>query len=204
MLMRLVISGPASGVIGHPLVASEAMLKQTQVPAFRIAAVADSSTQEEILRVEIVTLGLIRGDPVSDLSGQLGHDHFIGIDDQHPVVPERDIFESPVFLLGVTSAELKLDDGGPEPGCNMGGFVAALAVDDEDLVRPRECRKAAPEVLGLVLDGYDHTDRCFESTAARAHRSDYGRLLEQLIGKGHVHRLHEEFVVSPGWSHRST
>src|SRR5271165_7099272 len=197
MLMRLVISGPAPGVIGHDLVASEAMLKQAQVPAFRIAAVADSSTQEEILRVEIVTLGLIHGDPVSDLSGQLGHDHFIGIDDQHPVVPERDIFESPGFLFGVASAELELDDGGPEPGCNLGGFVAAPAIDDEDFVRPRECRKAAPEVLGLVLDGHDYTDGCFESTAVRVYRWDYGRLLERLIGKGHVHHLHEEFLVSP-------
>ena len=42
---------------------------------------ADSPSQEEVVRVEIVTLGLVQGDPAANLDSEFGHNHLVGIND---------------------------------------------------------------------------------------------------------------------------
>ena len=60
VLVRLVVAGAPAGAIGHLLVAAQAVLEQPQVPARGIAAVADRTAEEVIVRVQVVAVGLVR------------------------------------------------------------------------------------------------------------------------------------------------
>ena len=120
---------------------------------------ANPAAEEVIFRVQVEAVGLIGGDPTGDLLGQLGHDDLVGVNDQDPLVAERQVVQCPVLLLGVGSVEMELDDRRAVLGGDLRGFVGALAVHDEDLVGPGQRGQAAIEVLGLVLDGHDHADR---------------------------------------------
>ena len=158
VLVSLVVPRLRAGVDGHPFVSTEPVFEQAEVPCLGIAAVANPPAEEEVLHVQVESVRLIGRRPARDLLRQFGHDHLVGVDDQDPLVAEREALERPVLLLGVGPVEVELDDGGPVFGGDAGRLVGALAVDDDHLVGPLQSGEASPQVLGLVLDGDDDAD----------------------------------------------
>ncbi len=158
VFVRLVVAGGDPWSHRHLLVPAQAVLEEAQVPRLGIAAVLDPAAEEEVFHVEVEPVGLVGGRARGDLGGQLGDDHLVGVDDQHPLVAEREVVERPVLLLGVGAVEVELDHGRAMFGGDPRGLVAALAVDDEDLVGPGQRGQAPPEVGGLILDRDDDAD----------------------------------------------
>src|SRR5271165_5359512 len=91
MLMSFIVSCSSPRVIGHLLVPAELMPEQAQVPAFRIATMSNPPTQEEVVGVQVVSVRFASEYTARDLTSQLRPDDFVGIDDQHPLVPEGEI-----------------------------------------------------------------------------------------------------------------
>ena len=110
VLVGLVVAGAAAGAIGHLLVAAQAMLEQSQVPARGIPTVPNRAAEKVIVRVQVVAVGLVGVILPSDFAGQLGDDDFVGVNDQDPLVAERKMVEGPVLLLGIAAVEVELYD----------------------------------------------------------------------------------------------
>src|SRR6185312_10743062 len=183
----------------HPLVASEMMLEEPKVPGLGIAAVSDSSTEEEVLHVEVEAVRLVLAGPPGNLLGQFGNDDLVGIDDQDPLVAERQIIKGPILLLGIGPIEVKLDDRGAMFGRDFGRLVRALTVHDEDFIGPGQGRQAAPEVLGLVLDGDQDAD--FDASSRR--RVGHESLRSRMDESKNPPTIRSDFGSNPG-SHQTT
>jgi hypothetical protein len=117
---------------------------------------ADPPAEEVILHVQEETVALVGGRPPRDLLGQLGDDDLIGVDDQDPFVAEREVLQGPVLLLGVDAVEVERHDSRAMLRRDGRGGVAALAIDDEDLVGPGERGEASAQVGLLVLHRHEH------------------------------------------------
>ncbi len=153
MLMRLVVPRVRTGPYRHLLVTAQLMLEETEVPGLGVSAVADPPAEEVILHVEVEPVRLVAGSPPGDLLGKFGDHHLIGVDDEDPLVAKREVLQGPILLLGIRPVEMKLDDACPELCGDGRGFIGALAVDDEDLVSPRQREEAAAQFAASFLTG---------------------------------------------------
>ena len=154
VLVDLVVAAARVGV-GQFFVAPEPVPEQPQIPV-RVIGVLQPAVHEHEAPVDPVP-GRFR------VTRRAGHDpaklllrarrqHLVGVEDEHPVVAERQVFQRPVFLLGPGAAEMELHDFGPQPFGHFDRAVRALRIDDEHLVRPRDRAQAAFEVGRLVFD----------------------------------------------------
>ena len=60
--------------------------------------------------VQIEAVGLVLINPSGDFAGQLWEYDFVGVDDQHPLVAEGEMVESPVLLLGISAVKVELHE----------------------------------------------------------------------------------------------
>ena len=86
------------------------MAEEPQIPV-RIISVPQPAAHEHEAAIDPISRPLAR---VRDRGPKfclgLCRQHFIGIEDENPGVPERKIFQRPVFFLRPGAVEFKLDD----------------------------------------------------------------------------------------------
>ncbi len=145
---------------GQPFEPAVTMLEQPQVPV-RVVRVPQPATHEEEAPVDPVAAyrrGIGLHQP-ADLDVRVGRQHFVGVEQQHPVVPERDVLERPVLLLRPRPFLIELDHARAVPLRDLHRVVIAVRVDDHDLVGPGDRLEAAGELVPLVLHRNDDRDR---------------------------------------------
>ncbi len=151
MLVNLMIS--AVSVASRDLfVSSESMLEESKVPIGKVGML-ERFAQEEIPAVDPIT-GMSRIRVLNDLPYFLlrfGRQAFVCIEDENPLVFERQVVEGPVFLFGPTAPVVELHDLSTLLLRDGNRTVRALGVYDEGFVNPVNGTQAPFDVFFFVL-----------------------------------------------------
>src|SRR5690606_34541604 len=85
-----------------------------------------------------------------NLGGRFGGQHLVGVEDEHPLVAERQVFERPVLLLGPDAVEVELDYVGAVVTCDPGGVIRAVGIHDKDFIGPRDRTETTGQINCLI------------------------------------------------------
>jgi len=95
--------------VGDLFVAAELMTKQAKVPIGEISVLEPFAHEHEAPVNPVAVHGVVRiGHDSAKLGFGVGREHFVGIENEHPFVTERQMGERPIFLLGPRAVEMKL------------------------------------------------------------------------------------------------
>ena len=153
--MHLVV--PALRIdVGEFFVAAEAVFEESQIPV-RVVGVPQPFSHEHETPVDPVAGdGMIGvGDDGAKFRLGFRRQHFIGVEDENPLVPERNILQRPVFFLRPPAVEFELHDLRTVILGDLLRAIRARGIHDHDLVRPMHRGQAGREIRCLVLDRYD-------------------------------------------------
>src|SRR5215470_5130904 len=98
MLVHFVISGGNVLSDFDLFVSAKAMPEQAQIPTRKVAAMIDPSVQKPKSAVEIKSVHVRATNSFADFAFQLERDAFVRVDDQHPLMLPRNIFQRPILL----------------------------------------------------------------------------------------------------------
>ncbi len=99
--------------VGDLFVTSKSVAKQAKVPVGKIRVFKPFAHKHEA-PVDPVTVHCVLGigDDGAKLGFGLGGEHFVGIENENPIMTEGEVFERPIFFLGPGAVEFKLHDLG--------------------------------------------------------------------------------------------
>ncbi|HET6177598.1 MAG TPA: hypothetical protein VFE61_11740 [Candidatus Sulfotelmatobacter sp.] len=107
----------------------------------------------------VVAVHLLVADAGANLLSKCGREDLVSIEQEYPVIRERNIVHRPLSLLWPTPLIVKLDHLGAERPRDFGSCVCTAGVDDADLADLAQGFQAARKVLLLVACCHDHADR---------------------------------------------
>src|ERR1700730_18032136 len=84
---------------------------------------------------------------------------FVSVEDENPIVLEREMLKRPIFLFRPDAIEFKLHHFRSKPLGNFRRAIRALRIDNENFVRPLHAAEATRQISGLVFDWNQHRDR---------------------------------------------
>jgi hypothetical protein len=87
-------------------------------------------------------------------SGQC--DAFVGVNDPHPFMSPRNIFQGPVLLSWEFSIPNELNDPGPRCLGRLLRAVRARRIDYDDFLCERNASKTAAHIRGFILNRHKH------------------------------------------------
>lgn len=156
-----------AGAGRHLLEMGGPVFDESRNPQTRIAAMTDGAAEEHVEEVEPIGVDafLLVFDRLADFVLKRLREHLVRIDQQHPLVADRQVVERPVLLLGVDAVEMELDDFRALRFGELDRTVGRLAVDDEHLVRPIERTNALDDVQLLILRRNDNGNGNFAHNA---------------------------------------
>ena len=88
----------------------------------------------------------------SEFLFRLRRQHFVGVENENPLIAKPQIFQRPVFFLGPGTVELKLRDLRPVASCDLDRPVSTLRINHENFVGPGNRIKTARQIAGFVFD----------------------------------------------------
>src|SRR2546425_11449587 len=148
------------------------MPEETEIPV-RVIRMSEPATQKKDPPVNPVAGSSVGvANRVSDVILCLRRQHFVGIQDEDPIVLKWEMFERPIFLLRPATIELKLHHFRSILLRNLRRVVRALRIDHEDFVSPLHAGVAAGQILSFVLDW--NQNRYGNSLSHRGRRTLHG------------------------------
>ena len=149
------------------LVAPEPVPEQTQVPTRKIAAMADPSVEKPEPAIEKKSIEARSLNGLADLPRQRRRDALVRVDDEHPLVPPRDVLKRPVFLAGKFSIPAELHN----PRAHFFRYdhrsIGTRGVDHHNFVRKGKSAQAIADIGDLVFHGNENRDRNLIHAAKR-------------------------------------
>src|ERR1700719_1680229 len=137
------------------------MSKQTQVP-IRVIRMLQPSPEEKEAPIDPISddIACIR-DGAGNFDRGFGRQNFVRIQNQDPLIFERQIFQGPIFLLRPLPVEMKLNNVRAKIFGNFSRTISALRINHENFVRPSHGGETSRQVFRFVLDRDDYRDRNF-------------------------------------------
>ena len=158
MLMHLIVATFRIHV-RQLFITAQPVFEEPQVPVWVIGMLQPFAHEAEppVDPIACHRMIRLRHDPTK-LFLALRRHHLIRIEDENPVMLERQVLQRPVFFLRPDAIERELHDLCPKPRGDFLRPIRALRINDEDFIRPSHRSQAARKIHRFVLDRDEYGD----------------------------------------------